>query len=95
MSNGLKKIMVIVYTVAIVMVIAILALSSGGDFEDFMFAFLAVVPVVLGACIGALLVKGVEKRKGRELMVNEIKFYVGIPVGIIILIEIAVMSIIR
>lgn len=95
MSNGFKKIMVIVYTVAIVMVIAILVLSSGGDFEDFMFAFLAVVPVVLGACIGALLVKGVEKRKGRELMVNEIKFYVGIPVGIIILIEIAVMSIIR
>ena len=47
---------------------------------------------IIASVLGALLAKSVEKYKGRKLRYGEIEFYVGIPIGIAVLLLIFVMN---
>ena len=51
--------------------------------------------LIIAVILGVLLVKAVENHRQEKLGMGEIKFYVGIPVGIVILIEIFVMNIMK
>ena len=48
--------------------------------------------LIIAGILGALLVKVVEKHRQEKLGIGEIQFYVAIPVGIVILIEIFLMN---
>ncbi len=48
--------------------------------------------LTIASILGALLAKMVEKHRQKKLGMGEIQFYVGIPIGIVILIWIFLME---
>lgn len=65
------------------------------DRREFMGFILEVGALIIASFLGVLLVKAVEKHRQEKLGMGEIKFYVAIPIGIVILIELFIMSIVK
>ncbi|MBE5941996.1 MAG: hypothetical protein E7264_05575 [Lachnospiraceae bacterium] len=59
--------------------------------EQILTAILIFGPVILGAYLGVLLVKYIEKQRQEKLMMGELKFYIGLPIGVLMLISICIM----
>ena len=56
---------------------------------------LEVGALIIASFLGVLLVKAVEKHRQEKLGMGEIEFYVAIPIGIVILIEIFIMNVMK
>lgn len=54
--------------------------------------FILLGSFIIAGILGALLVKTVEKHRQEKLGIGEIKFYVGIPIGIVVLIWIFIVE---
>ena len=59
--------------------------------EQILTAIFIFGPVILGAYLGVLLVKYIEKQRQEKLMMGELKFYIGLPIGVLMLISICIM----
>lgn len=59
--------------------------------EKIFIAILIFGPMLLGSFLGVLLVKAVEKHRQEKLGIGELKFYIGVPVGILMLISICIL----
>ncbi len=59
--------------------------------EQILTAILIFGPIILGAFLGVLLVKYIEKQRQEKLMMGELKFYIGLPIGVLMLISICIM----
>ena len=59
--------------------------------EQIFTAILIFVPIILGVFLGVLLVKYIEKQRQEKLMMGELKFYIGLPIGVLMLISICIM----
>ncbi len=59
--------------------------------EQILTAILILGPIIIGAFLGVLLVKYIEKQRQEKLMMGELKFYIGLPIGILMLISICIM----
>ncbi|MBQ9983004.1 MAG: hypothetical protein IJP29_00280 [Lachnospiraceae bacterium] len=59
--------------------------------EQILTAILIFGPIILGAFLGVLLVKYIEKKRQEKLMMGELKFYIGLPIGVLMLISICIM----
>lgn len=62
------------------------------EMEKILNAILIFGPIILGVYLGILLVKYVEKQRQEKLMMGELKFYIGLPIGVLMLISICIMS---
>lgn len=61
------------------------------EMEQILTAILIFGPIILGAFLGVLLVKYIEKKRQEKLMMGELKFYIGLPIGVLMLISICIM----
>lgn len=59
--------------------------------EQILTAILVFGPIILGVFLGVLLVKYIEKQRQEKLMMGELKFYIGLPIGILMLLSICIM----
>lgn len=59
--------------------------------EQILTAILIFGSIILGAFLGVLLVKYIEKQRQEKLMMDELKFYIGPPIGVLMLISICIM----
>jgi len=59
--------------------------------EQIFTAILIFGPIILGVFLGVLLVKYIEKQRQEKLMMGELKFYIGLPIGVLMLISICIM----
>lgn len=61
------------------------------EMEKILIAILIFGSIILGVFLGVLLVKHIEKQRQEKLMMGELKFYIGLPIGILMLISICIM----
>lgn len=61
------------------------------EMEKILTAILIFGSIILGVFLGVLLVKHIEKQRQEKLMMGELKFYIGLPIGILMLISICIM----
>lgn len=84
-----SKVVLTICIVALIVSLMTLAILEGGGIKDVMIIFVILVPVMLGCGIGLILLKTMEKRKGKKATFNEIQFYLGIPMIIFMWISIS------